>query len=165
MAVIEVVAGLVGVAFIVLFSELLSREYRVVRIVCATIIGTATWLVLYYHIREERRAIATTGRALIVAAGAVVYANFLIMPFYLLVENRPFYFSDAAYLSGVISSIAAGWMLSCWLIGRLLLGPVRILERGACLQCGYDLTGNQSGYCPECGGTVEDVLVRGADVS
>jgi hypothetical protein len=25
------------------------------------------------------------------------------------------------------------------------------LEKGQCLRCGYDLTGNVSGVCPECG--------------
>ncbi len=35
---------------------------------------------------------------------------------------------------------------------------VRQLERartGLCLSCGYDLTGNESGVCPECGTEVE----------
>ena len=33
-------------------------------------------------------------------------------------------------------------------------GPVRRWRRhrkGLCLKCGYDLTGNESGVCPECG--------------
>ena len=25
------------------------------------------------------------------------------------------------------------------------------LKKGQCIQCGYNLTGNQSGTCPECG--------------
>jgi hypothetical protein len=36
-------------------------------------------------------------------------------------------------------------------------GPVRRWQRsrkGLCLQCGYDLTGNVSGVCPECGEAV-----------
>ena len=37
-------------------------------------------------------------------------------------------------------------------------GPLRRqyrMRRGLCLHCGYDLTGNLSGRCPECGARVE----------
>ena len=30
------------------------------------------------------------------------------------------------------------------------------LERGQCVRCGYDLRGNESGACPECGEPTED---------
>lgn len=46
------------------------------------------------------------------------------------------------------------WMLA---VGALLLLPLaRRLDRcgseaGCCVKCGYNLTGNVSGYCPECG--------------
>jgi hypothetical protein len=36
---------------------------------------------------------------------------------------------------------------------RLLRGHRR-LRRGCCPACGYDLTGNTSGTCPECGTAV-----------
>ena len=38
-------------------------------------------------------------------------------------------------------------------------GPVRRYRRrrkGLCLKCGYNLTGNVSGVCPECGGPIGD---------
>ncbi len=38
-------------------------------------------------------------------------------------------------------------------------GPLRLWRRrntGHCLRCGYDLTGNESGVCPECGTEVRD---------
>ena len=42
-----------------------------------------------------------------------------------------------------------------WLVRRRITGNLRRLltERGSptCLICGYDLTGNTSGVCPECG--------------
>jgi hypothetical protein len=49
---------------------------------------------------------------------------------------------------------AAGAALCCWewwtavRPGRLWVGRC---ARGQCPQCGYDLTGNVSGVCPECG--------------
>ena len=32
----------------------------------------------------------------------------------------------------------------------------RKYRRGHCQQCGYDLTGNESGVCPECGSAVSE---------
>ena len=40
-----------------------------------------------------------------------------------------------------------------------LRGPLRRYRRrrnGLCLKCGYDLTGNVSGVCPECGTEVNE---------
>lgn len=40
----------------------------------------------------------------------------------------------------------------------IIRGPLRRWRRrrkGLCLKCGYDLTGNESGICPECGTEVE----------
>ncbi len=61
--------------------------------------------------------------------------------------------------------IVRGACLPLWLIMLLLAGypavvfiyrPFRRLRRarkGLCLSCGYDLMGNESGVCPECGRT------------
>lgn len=35
-------------------------------------------------------------------------------------------------------------------------------RQGRCVSCGYDLTGNMSGICPECGNTTEGATVWGA---
>jgi hypothetical protein len=35
--------------------------------------------------------------------------------------------------------LAQAWRTACW------------LRSGRCIRCGYDLTGNTSGICPECG--------------
>lgn len=50
------------------------------------------------------------------------------------------------------------WLTTCLLSVALLTpvfrGPVRRWRRkraGCCLHCGYSLTGNRSGRCPECG--------------
>lgn len=47
---------------------------------------------------------------------------------------------------------------------RLVLGPIRRRrrrQRGECLPCGYSLTGNVSGRCPECGATTEPARAAG----
>jgi hypothetical protein len=48
-------------------------------------------------------------------------------------------------------------LLAAWLPGYQLLSAVRSRRRrrtASCLRCGYDLTGNVSGTCPECGSPV-----------
>lgn len=64
--------------------------------------------------------------------------------------------------SAPIGLLSANVYISLWLlivllapyplyvIGRSLLDRLR-RRPGACLTCGYDLTGNVSGICPECG--------------
>ncbi len=54
-----------------------------------------------------------------------------------------------------------GWVLPlamlAWPVGSFVVGPVRRhrrRRRGLCAACGYDLTGNTSGVCPECGVSV-----------
>jgi hypothetical protein len=53
-----------------------------------------------------------------------------------------------------IGAIAAG-VLTLWLVRRRITLNVRqqLVKLGlpTCLSCGYDLTGNTSGACPECG--------------
>lgn len=58
--------------------------------------------------------------------------------------------------------------ISLWLVfavfavypfAAFVRGPIRRhrrRKRGLCLTCGYDLTGNESGRCPECGESVGD---------
>ena len=38
----------------------------------------------------------------------------------------------------------------------------RCLRTGLCIQCGYNLTGNESGICPECGRPIRPPAVRGS---
>jgi len=50
-------------------------------------------------------------------------------------------------------------LFSIYPLVAVLRGPGRRRrhrrEQGLCLECGYDLTGNESGVCPECGDTIE----------
>ena len=56
------------------------------------------------------------------------------------------------------------WVLSSWIgvfIGyRLRRGP-RPVDPGVCSSCGYNLTGNVSGRCPECGTAVARGYAKG----
>jgi len=45
-----------------------------------------------------------------------------------------------------------------------LLRPWRRRRKGLCLKCGYNLTGNVSGVCPECGERVRATASMKADV-
>jgi hypothetical protein len=56
-------------------------------------------------------------------------------------------------LPGVVAALAV--YLVIWLVRRRITRNLRqqLTERGlpTCMACGYDLTGNLSGVCPECG--------------
>ena len=44
-----------------------------------------------------------------------------------------------------------------WTLVRWVSVPLLRRHRGLCLACGYSLTGNESGVCPECGTAVENL--------
>ncbi|UCC32452.1 MAG: hypothetical protein JSU86_09255 [Phycisphaerales bacterium] len=52
-----------------------------------------------------------------------------------------------------------GFLLALWVLRIRMRGSVRrqLIQRGlpTCLACGYNLTGNVSGVCPECGREIE----------
>jgi len=63
------------------------------------------------------------------------------------------------------------WLSTALLVLFCLLpviqGPLRRRYRrrmGSCMYCGYDLTGNTSGRCPECGCAAESVAARAGAV-
>ncbi len=56
------------------------------------------------------------------------------------------------------TSLLALILLGTYPITTYARGPLRRYNRrrnGCCIDCGYDLTGNESGVCPECGTKVE----------
>lgn len=53
-------------------------------------------------------------------------------------------------LPNLVSNIAIGIGISVIALLAMLPKPDRVAA-GHCETCGYDLTGNQSGVCPECG--------------
>ncbi len=53
-----------------------------------------------------------------------------------------------------VSALTVAVVLSAWAgvaVSRCTDIERRRRERGACVKCGYNLTGNVSGVCPECG--------------
>lgn len=52
--------------------------------------------------------------------------------------------------------IVGAYTISIFILPEMLKAPIvtrciRETVGGACLNCGYDLTGSRSGVCPECG--------------
>jgi len=53
-------------------------------------------------------------------------------------------------------------LLSAYPVYTVVRGPLRRYRRhraGLCLKCGYNLTGNVGGVCPECGMPIDDSKV------
>ncbi len=65
--------------------------------------------------------------------------------------------------SALILVLAVPYTMLLWLFSRMCDGLFvrlrRFLEPTECARCGYDLTGNVSGVCPECGATVTPAKV------
>lgn len=64
--------------------------------------------------------------------------------------------SDAGLLLGVsiMATAQVAILISAWLACRLFRGKVLINNGTLCNSCGYNLTGNLSGKCPECGSSI-----------
>ncbi len=52
---------------------------------------------------------------------------------------------------GMILIVTGASTMIFWGIVRFIRGPVVLWREGLCPQCGYDLTGNETGKCSECG--------------
>jgi hypothetical protein len=63
--------------------------------------------------------------------------------------------------SGLVETIVPLWIPTMvfvgasFALGTPLFRSWRRRRRGLCIKCGYDLTGNVSGVCPECGARIE----------
>ncbi len=59
--------------------------------------------------------------------------------------------SSAPLLTASVFVAVINGLVGRWIIQRQYAELVKRLKHGKCLHCGYDLTGNTSGTCPECG--------------
>jgi len=55
-----------------------------------------------------------------------------------------------------VNSYMVGYLIA-WLIGKI---PKRFADPKLCAGCGYDLTANETGQCPECGSDAGPMLRR-----
>ena len=125
-----------------LLDELAERHVVVKKATSALLRRPKTWLL----------CAAMLLCAAIVAAATVLV--FLLRP---LVAPLPPVLSNPGMMGGIVGGICGG--LSTWIVFRLgrrqMQASIRtqLRERGlpVCLRCGYDLRGNESGVCPECG--------------
>ncbi|HPM24330.1 MAG TPA: hypothetical protein PLP66_10530 [Phycisphaerae bacterium] len=86
----------------------------------------------------------------------------LLVPTLLLLSSSPD--DDTPSPAEVENAQALMASLPCWLAIAaallVILAVVRLRKhrRGICARCGYDLTGNVSGRCPECGTPLRRVV-------
>ncbi len=114
-------------------------------------------------LRDDRLRIATTKRASIVASGATAAVAITVgttLFFIGLIDSNV---TTALLWPLVVSTMTFAWVMLCWGWVRLFYGRVKIVEQGDCLVCGYSLTGNQSGVCPECGQSISTTAIVDTD--
>ena len=61
--------------------------------------------------------------------------------------RKRFWLSSVPCVVLVVMEFAALW----WLLSWRRITHARRHKKGLCVNCGYNLTGNMSGICPECG--------------
>ena len=69
-----------------------------------------------------------------------------LVAIYLWAEGR-----EALVLSLLVLALFVGWVSHLAIRARRAYLPMRRRWDVECVSCGYDLTGNVSGVCPECG--------------
>ena len=89
---------------------------------------------------RDHRALVALGTYVAVAASLVL----LGLPFF-----RAMGVSRFAAVDNTMYIAAAGGIVSAIVVYRCLKRPSP--SPGCCRECGYNLTGNVSGVCPECG--------------
>ncbi|GMU24132.1 MAG: hypothetical protein AMXMBFR13_42090 [Phycisphaerae bacterium] len=136
-------------------------RYCVLAIVLTPFIGAPSYCILIadamagiatlndgsWHHRSVpgQHAIDALGGLLVEIALGVARMPFGAVGYPMLIVNSVFW---AAAISATIALL------------RFLL-RVRTVPTGCCRECGYDLTGNLSGVCPECGTAVPEQAVSG----
>lgn len=78
-----------------------------------------------------------------------------------------------AWMSTVGWLIVALTVIACWVVVLSFRKSIRrilwrlLVEHGiaCCTSCGYDLTGNTSGICPECGTPIRKLGTNGIEAS
>ena len=124
-----------GLDFILLTDEESIRRLET----SAFLEQDAQWFELRHHEPQERQASRTIGSL--------------------------FWAPEERHSPGLIRVVVPFWMLAGALVippGYLVCSRMRRsrrlrfrIEHGLCLRCDYDLTGNVSGVCPECGAEVK----------
>ncbi len=121
--------------------------FEIQALISLLMIATAVIGLAIFH---NRKRIASVGNFLLVSVGVgvgVVVVNFVIA------LTAAISIQSAIDLLGVIAFppfIGVGIAVMCGVV-ICLLCPVRVVDADCCDHCGYDLTGNVTGKCPECG--------------
>lgn len=90
----------------------------------------------------------TTGLALMAGATLNFNVGFYIQE--VLAWVLPISWPDPVFVA--VLNLAVGMLIALpGVVGAVLLARRRVYPRGHCQRCGYNLMGNVSGRCPECG--------------
>ncbi len=130
-------------------------------------------LVLFFFIIRRLYRILRRSISFSLLAVTLTFA-FLYLPFFLSSHGPMFSFYALRTIDNVILTPSVG-SFALWIILQIctllaLLDAIkyyrrkRLLNSGLCPICRYNLTGNTSGVCPECGSVTPTEPIRTADV-
>lgn len=72
-------------------------------------------------------------------------------PYFVAYKRGPVYLLPIVHISERFVFLPVWLISACCISSGLLFRRLTRPRRSACARCGYDLTGNVSGICPECG--------------
>lgn len=111
-------------------------------------------LVMWLLKKDEDRFVDRTGRAVLNFQISVMIYFVLCIPLWFILIGIPMMF--ALWIFGLVATIIGAVKANDGLVWKYplaipFLGDVSKYAGVSCRQCGYDLTGNVTGRCPECG--------------
>lgn len=110
-------------------------------------------LLAYLRAREVYGFVSRRGRKVIVIYYGAMLACIFLVVLAFTVDRRPV--AALFDLLGIVAGIGIGVGGLCGpFVGIHLLSSQRYVSTNACAACGYNLTGNVSGVCPECGTSI-----------
>jgi hypothetical protein len=112
------------------------------------------WLLLIAWPFVGRRIKPALMAQLIFGVGFVWLASSYLEPYYFMPGNRPLgWWFSWALVAPIIGAIA-------WINASLISCILKPRDPNVCPHCTYNLTGNISGVCPECGTKIADIGLK-----
>jgi hypothetical protein len=126
-------------------SQPLDRDSRLLAFTLGWTILTPIWL--FKWLGMQHRGEYQKSRDLLRFGFAGMGAFFVLIGIAMLFPRDPLSGSVAIAIGATLMALL---LIVPWLKSRRIRNRIAV---GQCPACGYDLTGNQSGVCPECGPT------------
>jgi len=138
-------AVLASAMLALMYAELISGAWDPTYFAPSLMMGATAFFLVGMGLRGHRAKLSRTVVVRLLRCCLVMTLASLSVGGTALVVSRVFPECRSSFIFGVLASILP------YFVGGLAVHFVRAPKPGCCWTCDYDLTGNVSGRCPECG--------------